>query len=103
MLFPSRCHGAIGAKLFSSDQKRVILFPENDRVKNHLPVHISRMCVRIYIFCFKKTRTQIKTFSLANLFVRIYVFPTPCFSTKKRAVRVVFLSVNFIYKIQLNL
>ena len=53
--------------------------------------------MRIYIFCFEKTHTQIKKFPLANLFVRIYVFfpqkvkdRALCFSTKKNAVRVVF-------------
>ena len=42
----------------------------------HLPARISRMCMRIilYIFCFKKTRSQTKKSPLGNLFVRIYVF-----------------------------
>ena len=34
---------------------------------------ISQMCMRIYIFCFKKY-THKQKFPLANLFVRIYVF-----------------------------
>ena len=35
----------------------------------HLPALISRVYMRIYIFSFKKTHTQIKLLPLANLFV----------------------------------
>ena len=75
----------------------------------HQPTRISRMCMRIYIFCLKKPHTQTKKFPLANSFARFYVFSfqtikdrVPCFSTKKRAVRVFFLSVNFLKNIQWN-
>ena len=57
----------------------------------HLPIRLSQMCMRIYIFCFKKhTHTRTKL-SLANLFVQMQVFfhqkkkkdRAFCFSTKK--------------------
>ena len=67
--------------------KKVVLFPE-----------ISQICMRKYIFRFKKTCTQTKKFPIANLFVQIRTFfplktikdRALCFSTKKIAVRVVF-------------
>ena len=56
--------------------KKGVLFPEIGRLKCFylLPACITRMCMRIRIFCFKKTHTQTKKFPLANLFVQIYVF-----------------------------
>ena len=38
-------------------KEKVVLFPAIGRVKifYHPPARISRMCMRIYIFCFKKT------------------------------------------------
>ena len=42
------------------------------KIFHYLPARISRMCMRIYIFCFKKTHA--KKFPLGNLFVGIYVF-----------------------------
>ena len=56
--------------------KKVVLFRKSAGWKffYHLPAHISQMCMRIYIFCFKKTHTQTKKFPLANLFVQIYIF-----------------------------
>ena len=61
--------------LYRIRPKKVVLFPEIGRVKFFLlpTVRISQMCMRIYIFCFKK-QTQTKKFPLANLFVGIYVF-----------------------------
>ena len=58
----------------------------------HLPAGISRMCMRIYTFCFKKTQT--KKFPLANLFVRIYFFSLQTIRErkvpKKSSVKVLF-------------
>ena len=58
---------------------------------------ISQMCMRMYIFCFKKYTHTNKKVSI-SLFVQIYVFfsfqkikgKALCFSTKKRAVIVAF-------------
>ena len=48
----------------------------------HLPIRLSQMCMRIYIFCFKKhTHTRTKL-SLANLFVQMQVF----FHPKKKGI-----------------
>ena len=40
-------------------KKKVVLFSEIGRVKTfyNQTARISRMCMRIYIFCFKKTHT----------------------------------------------
>ena len=48
--------------------KKVVLFPDIGRVNffYHLPARISRMCMRIYIFCFKKTHTQTKKVSTSK-------------------------------------
>ena len=70
----------------------------------HLPVLISRMCMRMYIFCFKKTTHTNKKFPLANLFVRNYVFfPFKqqkiglfVFQPRKSAVRVVFKCKRYL-------
>ena len=45
-------------------QKNVVLFPEIGRVKIVLlpTARISRMCMRIYIFCFKKHTHKQKSF-----------------------------------------
>ena len=79
-----------GLKNLSPCQKNVVLFLE---IGGGGDIYF---CMRIYIFCFKKTFTQIKKFPLANLFVRIYDFflqtiksRTLCFSAKESAVRVV--------------
>ena len=78
--------------------KKVVLFPEIGRVKIFFPTtrpHKPNVHENIF-FVSKKTHTQTKKFSLANLFVRIYFFSLQtikgrvlCFSTKKSAVRVV--------------
>ena len=61
------------------------------------------MCVRIYIFCFKKKHTQTKKIPLANLFVRVYVFfhsknkrQDSLFFNKEKCCQSSFLSVNFV-------
>ena len=48
--------------LYRIRPKKVVLFPEIGRVKYFLlpTVRISQMCMRIYIFCFKKTNTNKK-------------------------------------------
>ena len=83
--------------------KKVVLFSRNWLGWNFLPARISQMWMRIYIFCFKKTYSQTKKISTSK-FIRtnLSFFPSEnkrmalCFSTMKSAVRVVFLSVNFI-------
>ena len=56
--------------------KKVVLFLEIGRAKffYQLPARVSRMCMRISIFCLKKKQTPIKKTSPSKLFVRIYVF-----------------------------
>ena len=50
--------------------KKVVLFLKIGLVKTfyHLPAGISQMCMRIYIFCFKKTHTNKK--NSASKFIR---------------------------------
>ena len=76
----------------------------------HLPARINLMCMRIYIFCFKKTQTKTKKISLANLFIRIYIFSLQtikdraiCFSVKKSAVRVAFFKCKLYLKNSIKL
>ena len=49
----------------------------------HLPAHISRMRMRIYIFCFKKTHTETKKSSTSK-FIRtnLYFFPFKEYKTE---------------------
>ena len=80
-------------------QKKVVLFPEIGRVKSFLSPsrpHKPNLYEYIYFLHQKNTHTN-KTISLANLFVRIYIFFHlknkrwgSCFSTKKSAAGVVF-------------
>ena len=65
--------------------KKVVLFPGIVQVKNFLsPTRPNQMWMRIYIFCFKKIRTQTKKYPLANLIVRIYVFSLPLFFNQEK-------------------
>ena len=86
-------------RYISLGQKKVVLFPQVSRMNffYHLPARISRMCMRTYIFCFKKRHKQTNKIPLANLFIQFYGFLLQttkdralCFSTKKSPVRVVF-------------
>ena len=62
----------------------------------HLPIRLSQMCMRIYIFCFKKhthTHTH-KTFTSKSICTNVSFFPSKkkkdrafCFSTKKELVQ----------------
>ena len=79
-------------------KKKVVLFSEIGRVKTfyNQTARISRMCMRIYIFCFKKTHKQ-KKFHWPIYLHEYTFFPLQrikdnalCFSIKKSAVRVVF-------------
>ena len=66
---------ALSRKKVIRPKKKVFLFPGIGRVKNFLsPTHPNMsMRMRIYIF-FVSKNTQTKNFSLANLFIRMYVF-----------------------------
>ena len=82
----------IWSSILGLKKVRVVLFSEIGRVKffYHLPVCICRMCMRIYIFCFKKNTHKQK-----NLYQQIYSYEFTffsvqtikdralCFSTKK--------------------
>ena len=63
------------------------------------------MCIRICVFCLKKKTHTIKKISTSK-FIRTNLQHIKdralCFLAKKSAVGVVFLSVSFILKIQLN-
>ena len=48
----------------------------------HLPIRLSQMCMRIYIFCFKKHTHTCTKLSLVNLFVQMQVF----FHQKKKKI-----------------
>ena len=52
----------IWSSILGQKKVRVFLFSEIGRVKffYHLPARICRMCMRIYIFCFKKKHTNKK-------------------------------------------
>ena len=99
------------AKIFRSQAKKVVLFPESGRVKVFLSPtrpHKSNMYESKY-FLFQKTHTQTKKIILANLFVRIKVFFSSnnkrwgsLFLNKENCYQSSFLSVNFVQKIQLN-
>ena len=59
----------------------------------HLPARISRMYMRIYIFCFKKTRIQTKQISISKFIranLRLFKPFTSFFLFKTSAVTVVF-------------
>ena len=70
----------------------------------HLPARISRMCMRTYIFCFKKRHKQTNKIPLANLFIQFYGFLLQTtkdraqqqFFNKEKSCQSSFLRVNFI-------
>ena len=83
----------------SWDKKKQPCFPKlaGGKFFYHLPARIRQICMRIYIFCFKKyTLTNISTSNIIRTNLRFFSFQTTkdralCFSTKKKAVRVVFM------------
>ena len=58
-------------------QKKVVLLPEIGRVKSfyYLPVRIHRMCMTIYIICFKKTHTNKKIRTSKFIRTNLRFFP----------------------------
>ena len=47
-------------KMINDAKKKVVFFPEIGRLKffYHLPTSISRICMRICVFCFQKKHTR---------------------------------------------
>ena len=66
--------------------KKTSLVSRIGRLKNfcyHLPGGISRMCMRIYIFCFKKTNKKIST----SKFIRTNLLFFPSNNKRKKSAK----------------